>query len=660
MNVCGYARVSTDLQREKETITTQVELIERFCREKGHTLTGIYSDDGVSGTIPLAARPGGARLMEDAREGKFKAVVVYRADRIGRDVMVNETAARELHDGLGIAFLGVGEQIDLATPMGRAMFTFQSAIGRLERESTLQRSRDATHRLAREGAWLGGIVPFGYETLGKGRDARITLCETEIPGAGISEAGVVRWIYQLAGDEGLSCPAIANRLNARGIPTVYTRLDRRMTRNKRLQRTEGLWRCSRVRNLLIQTTYKGLHVWGRRGSPRAKKGAPREMIERDVPAVVNEDLWERAQQTLHSHRRLPSNDGKRKYLLRGLMRCANCGLTFCGNFAGGGQAGRLSPKELAGREVRGGKVYHSYYNCNGKTMARYIHGPDAIRCPSASVNGEVVERLVWSDIEGFLRKPGPLLEKLRLNLNERFTDTAAIDRVLGKLQADVAGKEAERASLYRLFRRGGISDADLERQLGEVAVEEKVLQGEADRLRAELDQAHNANRSIGSVEDLLAELNTTLDGEVTWETRRQIVEALVAGITVETHMEGPHRVPTLRIHYVFAPPESSDGTPTTGSMGIEQVVSLSRSPKAAVRRELLATVRDLLEAEPDATLERHIEQIELQHGITLSRASMCRLRKETGYVPSDGQAAAAKARWAGTKAKKTKPKKATA
>ena len=125
---CGYARVSTDLQREKETIRTQVELIEKFCKTQGHTLVETFSDDGVSGTTHLQDRPAGARLLSDARVGKFDAVVVYKADRLERSVIVNEVLAQELFGPLGIKFLGVAEQIDLSTPIGAVMFTFQSAL----------------------------------------------------------------------------------------------------------------------------------------------------------------------------------------------------------------------------------------------------------------------------------------------------------------------------------------------------------------------------------------------------------------------------------------------------------------------------------------------------------------------------------------------------
>jgi len=82
---------------------------------------------------------------------------------------------------LDIEFLGVTEKIDLSSPIGRAMLTFQSAIGRLERENTLQRSRDATIRFAREGTWLGGIVPFGYRVDGKDREARLRVAHEVDP-----------------------------------------------------------------------------------------------------------------------------------------------------------------------------------------------------------------------------------------------------------------------------------------------------------------------------------------------------------------------------------------------------------------------------------------------------------------------------------------------
>ena len=50
----------------------------------GMEIVGSYLDGGISGMIPLEKRPEGGRLLEDANNGLFKQVVVYRLDRIGR------------------------------------------------------------------------------------------------------------------------------------------------------------------------------------------------------------------------------------------------------------------------------------------------------------------------------------------------------------------------------------------------------------------------------------------------------------------------------------------------------------------------------------------------------------------------------------------------
>jgi site-specific DNA recombinase len=81
----------------------------------------MFSDDDVSGTTHLCDRSAGSRLLSDAWAGKFDAVVVYKADRLGRSALVNETLALELHGKLGIAIIGVSDSIDLTSPIGAAM-----------------------------------------------------------------------------------------------------------------------------------------------------------------------------------------------------------------------------------------------------------------------------------------------------------------------------------------------------------------------------------------------------------------------------------------------------------------------------------------------------------------------------------------------------------
>jgi hypothetical protein len=75
-------------------------------------------------------------------------------------------------------------------------------------------------RAAREGRYIGGIVPLGFKVVGHKQTARMEPCE-EIMWADLSEAGVVRRIYNHLAIDGWSCVRIAREFNDLGIPTDY-------------------------------------------------------------------------------------------------------------------------------------------------------------------------------------------------------------------------------------------------------------------------------------------------------------------------------------------------------------------------------------------------------------------------------------------------------
>ncbi len=146
-----------------ESIGNQVELCREYIRlhygEAEAVNAAVFEDEGFSGGN--LNRPDFKKMMESARKRKFQAIIVYRLDRISRNIGDFSGLIEEL-SRLDIAFVSIREQFDTGSPMGRAMMYIASVFSQLERETIAERIRDNMHELAKTGRWLGGTTPTGY------------------------------------------------------------------------------------------------------------------------------------------------------------------------------------------------------------------------------------------------------------------------------------------------------------------------------------------------------------------------------------------------------------------------------------------------------------------------------------------------------------------
>src|SRR5215216_7104047 len=159
--VALYMRVSSEEQRDRETIEIQREFLQEYCRLYGLEVAQVYADDGVSGTIPLHERPEGRRLLEDAKQGKFSTLLVYRLDRLGRSLLVIVDA----HDRLrayGVALKSATEPIDTSNPSGRLIFQMLASFAEYERETIREGTQAGQRRAFKNGRQMGAI-PYGYD-----------------------------------------------------------------------------------------------------------------------------------------------------------------------------------------------------------------------------------------------------------------------------------------------------------------------------------------------------------------------------------------------------------------------------------------------------------------------------------------------------------------
>ena len=510
--VALYARTSSEEQAEAETIEVQRDFLRRYADLHGLEIVAEYLDDGVSGTVALERRPEGSRLIEHAQVGRFGAVLFMRVSRLGRRLTVVLNAYEAL-DQAGVALRSGTEPIDTASPVGRFVFQMLGAFAELDRETILDNTSRGRARGAKNGRWYG-VVPTGYTV----RDGTLVPNETEIL-PGLTEADLVRDIF-LRVAEGQSTTKVALYVSALGIGR-FKRYAKHDGREVVLPGAAG-WRPKRVSEMIRNPTYKGTHVYnGKHGE-----------VVREVPPLVSEELWRRANERLSGNRTASKRNARYDYVLRLLIRCELCGARYHG---------------MSSSRMR-------IYRCTGASSS--VHADPSQRCRAKSLNADRLERGVWADCERFLRDPGQALDEARGQLADRRRHVVDVTAQRRQLMGMVAAKDRERADILSLLRRGTIRLDEAESQLDAIAAEQAALQAEIDQLTNQQAVYEAGEQQLLTAEALLADLRTRLDAGLDEATRKLIIRALVRQIAVRTEGEGRTRGTTVTVEYAFAEPSS--------------------------------------------------------------------------------------------------------
>ena len=149
-----------------ESVENQIEICKAYIKSnfdinvKDEDII-IKQDEGFSGKD--VKRPQFQEMMALVKDKQVKVIVVYKLDRLSRNVldfceMYNEL---ELYN---TKFASVSEHFDTTTSMGRAMLMITMTFAQLERETIAERIRDNMMELAKTGRWLGGNTPMGFES----------------------------------------------------------------------------------------------------------------------------------------------------------------------------------------------------------------------------------------------------------------------------------------------------------------------------------------------------------------------------------------------------------------------------------------------------------------------------------------------------------------
>lgn len=305
IKVAIYIRVSTHWQIDKESLPVQRSDLISYCKLILNTENYvIFEDPGYS--AKNTDRPDFQKMMARVRTGEFTHILVWKIDRISRNLLDFAAMYQELKE-LGVTFVSKNEQFDTSTAIGEAMLKIILVFAELERHMTSERVTAAMLSRATNGKWNGGKVPFGYKY---DKDSQEFIIDE-------AEARVVKLMYDLY-DEQRSLLAVSKELNSRGYRS----------------RKGAAWSPVTVGNIMRNPFYIGTLRYNYRDESSVtfsfKPEAEWIMFEEHHPQIVTHEQWQRVVSTMKSQRRGQPGHGKsynrgNVHIFAGLVTCGYCG-----------------------------------------------------------------------------------------------------------------------------------------------------------------------------------------------------------------------------------------------------------------------------------------------------------------------------------------------
>jgi len=269
-----YTRKSSEegLEQEFNSLDAQREACEAYIMSQKHegwaALAALYDDGAYSGGS--MDRPALQRLLDDIRAGKVNVVVVYKVDRLTRS-LADFAKIIEVFDAQRVSFVSVTQAFNTTSSMGRLTLNVLLSFAQFEREVTGERIRDKIAASKKKGMWMGGQPALGYDV----KERKLVVNE--------AEAETVRNIFRRYLELGM-VRALRDDLGARGVVSkCRTAADGSPYGGQQFSRG-ALYLMLKNRIYRGEIVHKGKAFLG------------------EHAAIVDEELWRRAQSHLEENR----------------------------------------------------------------------------------------------------------------------------------------------------------------------------------------------------------------------------------------------------------------------------------------------------------------------------------------------------------------------
>ncbi len=296
----AYYRMSSDDQ--KESIGDQRRAVEEYAALHGFNIIREYSDAGISGW-KSDERVEFQRLIADAADGDFKAVLCWDQDRFSRFDPLEANHYWYLLDRAGVRLATVAQGPINWNDLAGWLTASVAQHGKAQYVRDLARNsvRGQRRKRVQERKWTT-TPPLGYT-----RDENLRL----VPGDAEDIALVRRIFTMRASGDGYF--TIANRLNVEGVPTP---------RGRR-------WAPMSIKRIVQRDAYIGTLALGKQSRAKFEPVVAEPLFfENHHEPIIDRDLWERVQELDTMSRQAHTRNGSCGSALGGLLKCGRCGATM--------------------------------------------------------------------------------------------------------------------------------------------------------------------------------------------------------------------------------------------------------------------------------------------------------------------------------------------
>jgi site-specific DNA recombinase len=482
------ARVSGRGQEDNSSPESQLQRARDYCKAKGYAIAA-ERIEVMSGAFVLA-RSTFNELLEMAADGRISVIVADIPDRLGRGDAISKLELLAELNGARVEFAQPGRDVD--TVEGLVQHSAEQMVSGIERLNIRRRTMGGKRAWAEKGRIIASRqAPLGYEYV-RERDSRgrKTACTLAIVP---DMAAIALRIYRMCAIECMTTRSIARQLNDDKVPSPYGKQ----------------WTFRTIDCILRSTTYKGVWRYGKVDQKRhdgvghvsytAHQRDASETVAVSCPAIVDEALWDGAQEQLRRNHAKFVKPTVHTYLLRGRIKCAACGRIMCGEFL----------RSQRGAEVDShGYKGTCYYYCTR-------HNIGDVRCNARRLRARDVERIVWELVSGEIQDVDRLVRKVKEEREKGDGKRRHVQQVLTATQALIDKARSRYDRFERLYGDGALNREKLDAYRAER--DSEVAKRETEKQELEQQLVQNAELPPDFERDL-RELRAALTDRLTPDT----------------------------------------------------------------------------------------------------------------------------------------------